>query len=406
MKKLLTIFLIAIFAFTNYSFANGIQQEPQKTPRLGVWITVFSPSEILKSKETVDKLIGMSKKCGIDDIYMQVYRADKAYYDSDITEKKVVSATGEDLFPYLIKRAKSSEIKIHAWLNVFSIARNEEANIIKKFGKSVLTLDQYGRPSMKVKAKSNLDKYYIREHQLFLEPGDMRVRNYMASIAAEVVTKYPGLDGLHLDYIRYPSVVPFIPGSRFTSHGISYGYTERNMENFKDSTGLNPKTMDYDRDNFYKWDQWRRDKVTELVENISERARNISPDIEISCTIVASIERTYMTTLQDWTEWLDKGYANYIVVMNYTDDTKLMKMNSEAIMLPEYDGKIQIGLGAYLLEKKPNILKSQIKELNALSPPGIVIFSYDDIVKSEEFQNYLAGIFNKDQVRQLSSNGS
>lgn len=402
MKKVLLLIFIAIFIISSCSFAENGRPEP----RLGVWITVFSPAEVLRSKENIDKLIGISKKCGIDDIYIQVYRADKAYYDSGITTKKLVSDSGEDMLPYLIKRANSSGVKIHAWLNMMSIAQNENANIIKKFGKEVITIDQYRRPSKKIKQKSALDKYYIRENQFFLEPGDMRVRNYLASIAEEIVEKYPGLDGLHLDYIRYPACVPFIPGSRFTSHGISYGYTERNLRAFKDSTGLNPRTMKYDRDNFYKWDQWRRDQVTELVEEVSERARAISPGLQISCTTVASLERTYLTTFQNWTEWLDKGYADYIVIMDYSDDTKLVKMNAASMMLPGYRDRVQVGLGAYLLKGKPEVLKDQIKEVLDLSPEGVVMFSYDDIFGNSDLQDFLENTFKKDQGPRLSSNGS
>ena len=43
--------------------------------------------------------------------------------------------------------------------------------------------------------------------------------------------------------------------------------------------------------------------------------------------------------------------------------------------------KVQIGMGAYLLRNKPDAFKEQLDSLYTLSPSGIVIFSYDDLVR-------------------------
>ncbi len=374
---------------------SNISDAAEKSPiRYGVWVTVFSPEKVLYSKENADRLISTCKKTNIQDIYVQVYRAGKAYYNSSITDStpynNVLSGSGEDILKYLIARAKENDINIYAWLNLLSIAQNINADIVQDFGKSVLVVDQHGRTSMQEGRKDDLDTHYIRENQLFIEPGDWRVRKHLTDIAAEVITRYPDLAGLHLDYIRYPAAVPFIPGSRFTSHGISYGYSAVNTKNFKDATGLDIKTMKYSRKNYRLWDDWRRQQVTDLVRNISRKAKEISPEIEISCTIVPSIERTYLVTFQNWTKWLREGLVDYVVAMNYTDDTSLMELNSTSLFMPGLEDKVQIGVGAYLLKEKPNILKDQINILRRISPAGIVFFSYDEIAANADLQNFLA----------------
>ena len=388
------ILLWCPFALCPFNVSDAASGE--KT-RIGIWITVFSREKVLNSKENIDRLISVCERSGINDIYIQIYRADKAHYDSGITDRtayeKTLSEAGEDTLTYLIRTAKDTGLKVHAWINLLSVAQNKNACVLKKFGEEILAIDQYGRTSMPEGKKDELDKYYIRENQLFLEAGDKRVREYLTAIAEEIITKYPHLSGLHLDYVRYPAVVPFVPGSRFTSHGISYGYTKSNIAGFKDDTGLDVKTMEHSRENFKRWDEWRREQVTDLVRNISKQTRAISPSLEISGTIVPSIERTYLTTLQDWTEWLRKGYLDYVVAMNYTDDTRLMELNSGSLFLPGLDKKVHIGVGAYLLKNKPDAFKAQLKSLRKLSPAGIVIFSYDDISDNTELQNFLSGNF-------------
>lgn len=349
------------------------------------------------STKNIDRLIGNCKKSGVNDIFLQLYRADKAYYDSGLTDRTpfdaALSETKTDPIKYLIDKAHEKGLKVHAWMNLLSLARNENANILKKLGDKVIAKDQYGRSALSGPDKDNLDKYYIRENQLFLEPGDSGVREYLSGIAEEILTKYPGLNGLHLDYIRYPAVVPFVPGSRFDSHGVSYGYTPSNMKDFKKATGLNVKTMEPSRDNFRKWDDWRRDQVTTLVRNISERARRVSPGIEISCTIVPSVERTHLVTFQDWTVWVREGLVDFVVAMNYTDDIKLMELNSFSLMISGLENKVFMGVGAYLLKEDPGMIEDQIDRLLEIGPGGVVIFSYDEIAAIEELRKFLAERF-------------
>lgn len=367
---------IALCLLSTFFWFSPVISNSDETPRLGVWVTVFSPEKVLDSTENTDKLIETSKKCGITDIYMQVYRSGKTY--------------GEEGFGYLITEAKKNGIKVHAWINLLSLAQNKDADIIKEYGDSVITLDQHGRTSLQDAPKDAFDKYYIREDQLFLEPGDERVREYAGDLVEDIIKKFSGLSGVHFDYIRYPFVVPFVPGARFASHGISYGYTEINLANFEETTGLDVRTMANTRGNFEKWDAWRRDNITELMREISNRVRDLSPSLEISCTIMPDAERTYFVAFQDWTEWLKNGYADYVVAMNYTEDAKLMELRSKSLLMDGLKDKVYIGIGAHLLKDKLDIFKTEFESTQKLSPAGTVIFSYDDIAGDKEMQDFLA----------------
>jgi len=393
--KHITLFAVVLAWLAFLSAPDGLGRS--KAPSLGVWITVFTPEKVLYSTKNIDLLIEKCKKSGINDIYIQLYRMDKAYYDSKIADRSpfdsLMRSAGRDPIKYLINAAHKNNIKVYAWINLLSLAQNEKAGIINKFGDGVLTLDQYGRTPLIGGKKDQLDKYYIREDQLFLEPGDKRVRNYLVSIASEIARNYPGFDGLQLDYIRYPSIVPFAPGSRFYTHSIGYGYSPVNLRNFKAATGLDPKNMTPSRENYKKWDDWRRDQVTSLVKEISETVKGTNPDWQISVTVVPSIERTYTVTLQDWTKWLDKELIDYVVLMNYTDDNYLMELYSRSVMFPRFRNKVHVGMGAFLLKDSTDDIEAQLSTLRDLSPAGIVIFSYDDIANNEELQGFLAKEF-------------
>jgi uncharacterized lipoprotein YddW (UPF0748 family) len=364
---------------------------------LGVWVTVFSPEKPLYSTGNADKMLRACKVCGVTDIYLQVYRANKAYYDSDIMDRsafdKILESAGTDTVKYILREASSLGIKVHAWVNMLSLAQNSEADILRKFGNAVLTRDQFGRDSMGKGGEGGPDKGFIKEDQLFLEAGDYRVRGYLTEMVGELLIKYPSFEGLHLDYIRYPSAVPFIPGSRFTSHGLSYGYNKMNIKSFETKTGLSPRKMPGTRKNYHTWDEWRRSRITTLMRYVSVEARQLNPKIHISCAVVPSLERSYLVTFQDWRDWIEKGYADHIVFMNYTEDTEYMSDLSASVMGLADRKNIRIGLGAYLLKDEPERIREQIDSCLSLDPGGIVLFSYAEAASLESLRSFLKDIW-------------
>ncbi|TAM40771.1 hypothetical protein EPN54_02325, partial [bacterium] len=302
--------------------------EAGETSRRGVWVSVFSAKSVLYSKEGVNSLIAKCKKAKINEIYLQFLQSGNAYYDSRICDRskydQMIKAAGVDTLDLLLREAQENNIKVFAWVNVLSLGKNDKAEILTKFGNSILTRDQYGRPS-KTDSKMELDKYYLREDQIFLEPGDPRVEEYVLTIINEIINRYPLLSGIHLDYIRYPSPVPFIPGSRFIKFGLTYGYGPKNVERFKDKTGLNVLETLNNEDEYLAWDNWKRQQITDLVRKISSLVKVKSAELLVSCAVIPLTERAYSNAFQDWSYWLEEGVIDYAVLMDYTRDNQFAK---------------------------------------------------------------------------------
>ncbi|MBF0252779.1 MAG: family 10 glycosylhydrolase [Candidatus Omnitrophica bacterium] len=374
------VFILIFFSFETSAVPTS--------PQLGVWITVFSEGDVLYSKQSADTLIKTCKDNGINNIYLQIFRAGKAYYKSSYYDSKeydkMFVSFGSDPINYIASECKKNNIKLHAWVNLLSVATNKNAQIIKDIGSSAVTLDNQGQTALMNDKKEPLDMYYIRENQLFLEPGNLEVRNYLVKTVAEIAEKYPVFAGIHLDYVRYPSVVPFIPGSRFSTHGLTYGYTYRNLTAFQQTTGIDIKGPNLSRKDHLKWDNWRREKVTSLVEDISIKIKKINSKIILSCAVNPSPERAYTVYFQSWVYWLKENFIDEVVTMNYSDDSELVALNTDLSMIKGYEEKVFIGVGAFLLGKELDTLKDQLYTLKALKPAGIVIFSYDDILKNPE----------------------
>lgn len=325
-------------------------------------------------------MIKFCKSKKINEIYLQIYRAGETFYDSKIADRKryevILNSAGLDTVDFLLTEAHKNNIKVLAWINVLSLARNKSADILMKFGEGVLTRDQYLRTSIRSEEMNESDKYYLRDDQLFLEPGDSRVVDYIVALIREIITRYPQLDGIHLDYIRYPYIIPFVPDSRFIDYGIMYGYGEKNILRFKEKTGLDPLKIKEKKDAWLKWDDWKREQITNLVRKISDCIKKYAPSLTLSCAVIPSWERAYNNAFQDWSLWLEQGIVDYVVLMNYTRDNRLAK--EIALSVLAHKGKIYVGIGAFLMRDEPEVFWQQYKIIKNLKPDGIVFFSYDD----------------------------
>ena len=383
--------LIVLFACVSAAYFTGealALEETAKPAARGMWVTCFSKTKALYSKKAALELVELCNCTGVNEIYLQVYRAGQAYYDSKITDRikydNILKTANADTIEYLIEKAHAKGIKVFAWINVLSLADNRKAHIIKKFGESVLTKDQYLRASSRSDKPDKTDAYYLRDEQYFLEPGDPRVASYILSLVNEITARYPSMDGIHLDYLRYPYAIPMIPDSRFNKFGVCYGYSEENIKRFKEKTGLDPLHIGNERDDHLSWDNWKRGQITALVESISKEIKKKSPKMLLSCAVVPSLERAYMVVFQDWPLWLEKGIVDYVVIMNYTKDNRWIKETAKADLSQRGKGRVFIGMGLFLLKNEPDLFRDQYKSIKELKPDGIVFFSCDDILDKKE----------------------
>jgi len=383
MKKKMLIFLAVsyLFGLSLVSAQDKTAPVKEASPR-GVWISVFSSKKVLYAKDGVNNLIAQCKKAKINEIYLQFFQSGNAYYDSKICDKtkydEMIKVTGVDSLDLLLREAQENNIKVFAWVNVLSLGKNDKADILKKYGSSILTLDQYKRSS-KAESSSDIYKYYLREDQIFLEPGDPRIGGYILTIINEIINRYPLISGVHLDYVRYPSPVPFVPGSRFNDFGLTYGYGPRNVERFKEKTGLNPQDTLNNEDEYLAWDNWKRQQVTDLVRKISSLVKIKSPDLAVSCAVIPLTERAYANAFQDWSNWLEEGIVDYVVLMSYTKDNQFAKEIVKSSLGHRGKGKVYIGIGLFLMKNNTDLLLNQYRMISDLAPDGIVFFSIDDL---------------------------
>ncbi len=375
---------------------------PAPTPPLAVperhralWVLCEGSQRVLDHPERIDRLVADAQALAATDLFVQVYRGGRAWFGSTLADAgpywEIQQAHGADTLAQLIERAHAAGLRVHAWVNVLSLASNREAPFVQELGRDAVAVDQRGRsvldyPELDVPEP---DRRYYRmgTPAIWLDPAAPGVAERLAATFGELVERYPQLDGLHLDYIRYPDVLPFSPGSRF-GVGLSFGYGAPTRARFQAETGLTAPFGDR-LGNANRWDAWRRDKLTELVRGIREAGRAVRPDLLISAAVWAYADRAYLSVSQDWRGWLEQGLLDFAVPMAYTLDERLLRYMAQDFARAPEGPRTWVGLGTWLFAGRPAGALAQIDLVRRAGAVGEALFSYDSIVASPDLHRAL-----------------
>jgi|GEM_PF-165310 len=349
----------------------------------GVWIV----RDIISSPEAIKKIVERSCNTGFNALFVQVRGRGDAYYISE-TEPRADSLSDQppdfDPLALFIELAHTKNMQVHAWMNAFytyqaGVKPTSPKHVINRHPEWVLT-NRAG------KSLWHYTKEEIREHPTegaYLSPCIPAVREYLANVYMEVVKKYD-VDGIHFDFIRFPS-----SGNRIDSDW-DLGYSKLSREAFKKEHGLDP--MDIDPEDLEKvklWDDWRRLCVSRLVEDVHKRAHAIKPDIRVSGAV---LERYHLARdshcFQDWLEWLQNGKIDTCCVMAYNTDNPLVANRIRMAVENRGKGTVWAGMsGSWRRRQGKGVIESIIERVELVrrqKPEGVMFFAYKHF-SDEEF---------------------
>ncbi|MEE9239872.1 MAG: family 10 glycosylhydrolase [bacterium] len=365
---------------------------------VGLWVQAEGSNRTLDSTQKLDALVRKARSSGITDIYAQVYRSGRSWYPTSLADDSPSRRAGRDPLAYLLRIASGKgkterPIRVHAWVNAFSLSRNPKAPILAELGEEAVLKDQFGKSLLEYPRSGRppwAKGFALGTPSIFLDPANIGVRRRFVDIAAELLERYPTLAGIHLDFIRYPYALPISPGSRFSPR-LDFGYGTESMARFQMETGRKaPRAKaDVSSPDYQAWDDWRRRQVTETVRQVHGALKAFRPRAVLSAAVLPWTERAYLAAFQDWRGWLQEGILDKAVVMNYTRDLTLSSRISKSIsaaktFFPERRKRgrqlIIIGLGAWLFVSNPQDLWKEWNEAYRAGADGVAFFSYDQMV--------------------------
>lgn len=367
---------------------------------VGLWVQAEGANRTLDSPEKIKALVKRARATGVTDIYAQVYRSGRSWFATSLADDAPARRFGQEPLMLLLDLASQGQgnecpIRIHGWINAYALARNEDAPIIRELGKQAVLQDQYGRSLLDYPASGAPEwakGFGLGTRGIFLDPGNPDVRQRIIDVAAHLVRNYPRLAGVHLDYIRYPYAVPISPGSRFSPR-LDFGYNETSVSRFEQTSGRTAPRADAQVTgaDATAWDDWRRAQVTAAVRGVHETTKGIRQDVVVSAAVLPWAERAYLSAFQDWRGWLEDGFLDKAVVMNYTEDERLAAQVSRSALAAKRvkrgdghgEGEVVIGLGVYKFTDQPAGLWRQWGAAQEAGADGVALFSYDQMVDND-----------------------
>jgi len=356
----------------------------------GLWVEAEGPNQTLDDLGRLEAMVRTAADAGIANLYLQVYRGGRSWYASDLADdepyRRAIARQRYDPLQFALGLAHSKGLRVHAWMNLFNLGKRREGPVQARLGQAAFTRDNRGRSLLDYdfsRPPGDDGKWVMLDTPgYWLDPGDSQVQAALTALVEELVSRYPTLDGVHFDYIRYPYGIPTVPGSRY-SNGLDFGYGERSVARFQAETGFSAFAAKDDPSVAQRWDDWRREQLGRFLRHVRGQLRRLKRDLALSAALLAWPDRAYLSAYQDWRLWLEEGLLDQGIVMNYTRDGRLAHYLTRQAVAFRGRSKLFVGLGAYALLDQPDLLAQQIRDARQQGADGVVLFSYDNLLKRQ-----------------------
>lgn len=327
-------------------------ENPKREVR-AVWLTTISgldwprtravsQSGIERQKRELVDILDKLQQANINTVLLQtrirgtvIYPSSIEPWDECLTGRPGVNP-GYDPLAFAVEECHKRGMELHAWLVTVPLGK---ASMHKRYGSASVTRR---RPELcrTVRGES------------FMIPGKESTAAYVASLAGEIVRRYD-VDGIHLDYIRYPEK--------------SYGFSDDDL--FR-SSGSADKG------------EWRRENITRIVRAVHDTVVAVKPWVKLSSAPIGKYKdlsrysslgwNCLNAVYQDPQHWLSEGIQDMLFPMMY-----FLGDNFYPFLYDWKEGAggrpVVPGLGIYFLDPREGrwSLSDVRQEMHAVRDAGI-----------------------------------
>lgn len=328
-----------------------------------------------------DSILDVLKAMNFNAVFVQVRPAGDAFYHAPNVPWSEYLSGSQGVAPepfydpmeYMIKAAHDRKMEFHAWLNPYRASFNLDTAKLSPL-----------HPLRALPDKRKAEWFFRYGRRYYFNPASPLVRQYLVNIVKDIVIRYD-VDGIHFDDYFYP-----------------YKEAGETLEDYTSFTA--------DPRGFVNIDDWRRDNVNRLIQEVSGTIKKYKPflrfgigpfgvwrnkdrDPENGSDTRAGIT-CYDDLYADILLWLKNGWIDYVAPQIYwsigfppADYEKLVDWWSTHL----YGRQLFIGHAAYKINNstndlnwnKPEELQRQIT-LNRSNPnvQGSLFFSVKPLLKN------------------------
>ena len=316
---------------------------PKKKKTALMWIDAEANYKRFCNADTVDYYIKKIHDIGFTHAVVCVRPiTGEVLYDSNIAPKIDGLNTDYDYLAKFIEAGKKHGVKIIASMNVFCAGHNY-------FDKGLVYSGHSDWASVVYDPVKGLIPITEQKHKYgaMVNPLNPEYQDYIISIMKEIVTKYPGLDGLMTDRVRYDGIqADFSDLSRKTFEQFIGKKVKKFPQDILtwDKSGKHPKPVPGKL--FKQWIEWRARVITGFMAKARDAVKSVRNDINF-CTYTGAWYPSYYevgvnfaskdydpATEFDWATptYKETGYAELIDIYatgNYYTDITIDEYQSK-----------------------------------------------------------------------------
>ena len=369
---------IIIAFFFNFIFSNNL-----KSIKKSIWVK----SDELRNT-SIESIVTNAYRSEFKIIYFQLDIHENSFYNPMLSSHN--QDYEKDPLKEVLYWANIYDIDVHIWINCYKIwssntkpPPNHIYHKLKKNFKDWFASDINGFSDYKINFNPNNKN---NMSNIFISPLNDDCNEYLLNIVLKLISDYsindkPMFKGIHLDYLRYKDSMygyNFVGRSNFYKiNNVDPIYLNRNSFLEKDSLLIIKKRL---------WFDYKNMKISNFLFNLNEIISK-EKNLELSVAVKPILKEAKIRWIQNWDEWIDSSLVNYVVVMNYFNDTESFSTNLWDIYREFYEKnqlkKIHIGINVIYTELgvnqllSINTIKEQVKNVSDFSFPGISIFSFE-----------------------------
>jgi uncharacterized lipoprotein YddW (UPF0748 family) len=358
----------------------------------GLWVLRSS----ITSPEKIHALVRTATEGGYNTLMVQVRGRGDAYFEGGTEPRADELAAQPSTFDPLgttLAAAHAAGLKVHAWFNVnlvssaTTLPRSRDHIVAKHPGwlmvpralaGSLARMDPRNPAYVGQLARWTRTESATIEG-LYLSPIPELSQAYTIDVVRALVERYP-IDGLHLDYIRYPSAEFDYGAAALTAFADMVRATTSEAERGR-LDGLSARDpLAWVRAYPDAWIAFRERRLTTLVARIRTTARQARPDLVLSAAVVPGADDARARKLQDWAGWTRDGLLDVICPMAYAADApgftaQIVDATRSANGIP-----VWAGIGAWRLPVAQ--AADHLRAARRAGVAGVLLFSYDGLVSA------------------------
>ncbi|NOX36704.1 MAG: family 10 glycosylhydrolase [Calditrichaeota bacterium] len=347
----------------------------------GLWIIRHQ----MTRPERIDRFLETAYRLGFTDLFVQVRGRGDAYYDSRFEPRADVLAPDFDPLDYLLRHPLRAHFRIHAWVNAFYIwskpQQPEPENHLANQRR-----DWLARPYQFANAEAfaQPDRFRAREG-FYVSPRLPEVQRHLQNVIEDILSRY-AVDGIHLDYIRYPGPdFDFHPDLRRL---FRMRYVIDPLE-FKQAPDRFQQKYTRSGYEFYlfSWAKFLRDGLSDFVKRLSQRIRDRYPQRQLTAAVKPDLARAHWEFYQHWDRWVNEGWLDFVLPMNYTPANSEFVQRIRIMLREVHPEELVMGISLY--NQSPEQVIQKIRLVEEIGLKGYTLFSFDQIEENPLLERML-----------------